>query len=350
MASLPTRRRYKFTNAPVVTTLAAPMSASDTSFTISVSTNWPASASENFWVTVGAGTTSEERILCSGTSGTTVTVATSGRGQDGTSASAHNQGDAVWVSWSATDADEANAHVSSSASSASINVHGLASGSSVVGTTDTQVLTNKQLTLPKVTGSSSGYTIIAGASGSPSNTLTLPTATGDLVSTGDTGTVTSTMIANGTIMNADINSSAAIDSAKLATTLSLKTFDACTISASGLANNGTISGGTVNPTNLLQNSIAVPLAFSSGRISITGNSANSRTASLTFPSSRFAQAPVVTANAQDSEFYCTVQNITSTGCDITIKRQDNAVFTTTVTVNVFAIQQTSSAYSTGTMQ
>ena len=48
-------------------------------------------------------------------------------------------------------------------------------------------------------------------------TITLPDISGIVVTTGDTGTVTSTMIANGAIVNADINASAAIDYSKLAT-------------------------------------------------------------------------------------------------------------------------------------
>jgi hypothetical protein len=48
-------------------------------------------------------------------------------------------------------------------------------------------------------------------------TITLPNTTGTVITTGDSGTVTSAMIANGTIVNADINASAAIDDTKLAT-------------------------------------------------------------------------------------------------------------------------------------
>jgi hypothetical protein len=47
-------------------------------------------------------------------------------------------------------------------------------------------------------------------------TITLPDVTGTVVTTGDTGSVTSTMIADGTIANADINASAAIAYSKLA--------------------------------------------------------------------------------------------------------------------------------------
>ena len=47
-------------------------------------------------------------------------------------------------------------------------------------------------------------------------TITLPNVTGTVITTGDTGTVTSTMIADGTIVNADINASAAIALTKLA--------------------------------------------------------------------------------------------------------------------------------------
>ena len=48
-----------------------------------------------------------------------------------------------------------------------------------------------------------------------SKTITLPNITGTVITTGDTGTVTSTMITDGTIVNADINASAAIAQSKL---------------------------------------------------------------------------------------------------------------------------------------
>jgi hypothetical protein len=46
-------------------------------------------------------------------------------------------------------------------------------------------------------------------------TLTLPNVTGTFVTTGDTGTVTSTMLLDGTILNADVNASAAIAGTKI---------------------------------------------------------------------------------------------------------------------------------------
>lgn len=46
-------------------------------------------------------------------------------------------------------------------------------------------------------------------------TITLPNVTGTVVTTGDTGSVTSTMIANGTIVDADVNASAAIAGTKV---------------------------------------------------------------------------------------------------------------------------------------
>jgi hypothetical protein len=56
-------------------------------------------------------------------------------------------------------------------------------------------------------------------------TILLPNVSGTVITTGDTGTVTSTMIADGTIVNADISGSAAIDQSKisgLSTSLGLK--------------------------------------------------------------------------------------------------------------------------------
>ena len=81
--------------------------------------------------------------------------------------------------------------------------------------------TGASITLPTVAsganyaGSTSGSTKLQ-ASAIASGTITLPAVTGTVVTTGDTGTVTSAMITDGTIVNADINASAAIALSKLA--------------------------------------------------------------------------------------------------------------------------------------
>jgi len=60
-------------------------------------------------------------------------------------------------------------------------------------------------------------TTIAVVDPTADRTITFPDTTGTVVTTGDTGTVTSAMIANGTIVDADVNASAAIALSKLAT-------------------------------------------------------------------------------------------------------------------------------------
>ena len=50
---------------------------------------------------------------------------------------------------------------------------------------------------------------------SADRTLTLPNVSGTVVTTGDTGTITSTMILDGTIVNGDISATAAIADTKL---------------------------------------------------------------------------------------------------------------------------------------
>lgn len=106
----------------------------------------------------------------------------------------------------------------------------------------TETFTNKTLTLPTIggtgatfNGSTSGTTVLKASAAAGTTTVTLPATTGTVVTTGDSGTVTSTMIANDTIVNADINSAAAIAITKLA---------ASTISGISLGNNlGTLTFG-----------------------------------------------------------------------------------------------------------
>jgi hypothetical protein len=96
-------------------------------------------------------------------------------------------------------------------------------GSEVVTLAASQTLTNKTLTFPiiggtgaRFNGSSTGTTTLLASAAAGTTTITLPATTGTVVTTGDTGTVTSTMILDGTIVNGDINSSAAIAITKLA--------------------------------------------------------------------------------------------------------------------------------------
>ena len=63
---------------------------------------------------------------------------------------------------------------------------------------------------------------------SASRTYTLPNVSGTIITTGDTGTVTSTMILDGTIVNDDINASAGIVDTKLGT---ISTADKVSLSA-----------------------------------------------------------------------------------------------------------------------
>ena len=118
------RREYKAGRPTTLTGGGLAIGATD--FTIASDTNWPTGADYPFWVTIDGGEPNEERILCLSRSGTSVTIVTtpsSGRGQDTTTESNHASGASVWPSWSATDADEANAHVN-----ATTGVHGLGVG------------------------------------------------------------------------------------------------------------------------------------------------------------------------------------------------------------------------------
>jgi hypothetical protein len=68
-----------------------------------------------------------------------------------------------------------------------------------------------------LSGATSGTVTLTPAATAGTTAITIPATAGTLVTTGDTGTVTSTMIADGTIVNGDINASAAIVDTKLAT-------------------------------------------------------------------------------------------------------------------------------------
>jgi hypothetical protein len=86
-----------------------------------------------------------------------------------------------------------------------------------------------------------------------------PVGTGTVVSTTDTGTVTSTMILDGTILNADVNASAAIVDTKLATIATGGKVSGTAITSGNISTSGSFtSTSTVTGTNLIPTGSGVP--------------------------------------------------------------------------------------------
>jgi hypothetical protein len=120
----------------------------------------------------------------------------------------------------------------------------------VVTNGGTQTLTNKTLTLPTFggtgvafNGSTSQTTTVRASAIAGNNTITLPTTTGTLVSTGDTGTVTSNMIADLNITNSDVSATAAIVYSKLNLTSSIINTD---IAANAGIDTGKLSANKIS--------------------------------------------------------------------------------------------------------
>ncbi len=138
----------------------------------------------------------------------------------------------------------------------------------------------QQVRFRETTANGTNYIAIqAPASVAADRTLTLPDVDGTLVSSGDTGTVTSTMIANGTIVDADISASAAIVDTKLATisTAGKVSNSATTATNANTASaivardgSGNFSAGTI--TAALTGNASTATTLQTGRtISLTGD-------------------------------------------------------------------------------
>jgi len=135
--------RREYSGNAAATTLTTSISNVTSTINIASATGWPTGAVGPFVTTLDAGTASEEKVLVLSRSGTALTVST--RGYDGTTATSHGLGASIIHSYSATDADEANALAAQVTTSGGTVVTTSSIPASVVTLTGTQALSNKTI-------------------------------------------------------------------------------------------------------------------------------------------------------------------------------------------------------------
>ena len=136
--------------------------------------------------------------------------------------------------------------------------------------------------------------------------ISLPDTTGTLVSTGDSGTVTSAMISDGTIQNSDVSNSAAIGLSKLATGALPS---GITVASSNIVN-GTIADADISSTaaitlsklgtGALPSGVTITSSGISGGVATTDIAAGALPNNVTVNSSNIVDGSIVNADISGS--------------------------------------------------
>jgi hypothetical protein len=306
----------KYSSRSQQTTLSGALTSSATTTTVvsgsSLLGGVTVSAGELFTVVIDPDTALEEIVDVSATSGNTLTIV---RAIDGSTGVAHSAGAIVRHMAIGRDYREANTHIEATTG------HG-ATGA-VVGTTNTQTLTNKTLTSPTITGTGAiagTFTgnltgNVTGSSGSTTGNAATATAlatartfqlTGDVEASGvtfdGTGNVSlTTVIGTGAIVNADVNASAAIDKTKISGT-AITAGDTGTVTSTMIAND-TIVNADVNT--------SAQIAYS--KINATNSIVNADiNASAAIALSKLATDPLARANHTGTQAASTITDLAST--------------------------------------
>ena len=225
-----TTRRYSSISQE--TTLTSALGSGDSTMVVASAaallTGITLTGTDTFTVVIDPDTALEEIvdvIYPSSTGSNTLTIQ---RNIDSSTAIGHSAGAKVRHMGIGRDFREANTHIENTTTA-----HGLTLAD-VVKTTDTGTVTSTMI----ATGT------IINADISPTAAIAATKISGTAVTQADTGTVTSTMIANGTIVDTDINSSAAIAKTKISGT-AITAADTGTVTSTMIAD-GTIVNGDIN--------------------------------------------------------------------------------------------------------
>ena len=152
------------------------------------------------------------------------------------------------------------------------------------------------------------------------NTITLPDRTGTVITSGDSGTVTSTMIANGTIVDADINASAAIALTKLGNGALPSGITLQSSQISGGVSPGDVAAGalpsnvTVASANIVDGSIVDADINSSAAIGLSKLGTGALPSGITVSNAATTATHLNTANAivaRDASGDFTANNVTA---------------------------------------
>jgi hypothetical protein len=259
----------KYSSRSQQTTLSASITSTDATATVVSGANLLASVtfspSGTFTVVIDPDTALEEIVDVTDRSGNTLTI-TRGVENSGTGV-AHSAGAVIRHMVTGRDLREANDHIENVTTAHGLTVADVitttntktltnktisAADNTLTGVatlTTTQTLTNKTLTSPTITGTGAiAGTFTGNLTGNVTGNVSGSAGSAGTVTNGvyttDTGTVTSTMIANDTIVNADINASAAIDKTKISGT-AITAGDTGTVTSTMILD-GTIVNADIN--------------------------------------------------------------------------------------------------------
>lgn len=382
-----------YSTSAVAARLTGRLLATDVQATVDQVTGWP---QPPFTLILDRDAASEEVATCTDITGLSIRLA---RGEDGTSALTHEIGGTVEHGISGRDLREPNVHVNTTG-----GVHGVSGA--LVGTTDVQVMEGKTFTSvdgsrpglvvrqggatagqlfdvqtgagtsvagfdvagklkatnAQVSGqlraASSGPTVIplvvVGDPGQSSDLVQVQSAGGvvgfrvdkdgnafapNLVQTtlNTTDIFTATLTATGLVKGANVQATGQVSGAGAAFSGSVQA------GFVNVSNNASVGGNLAVSGTLTYNGGNQIPRMSAGRATVTLSAANSSFTTVTFPTGRFTQAPVVTATvatgpAGGAKIVVRALNATTGGFSLYGMTADGSAVSLSVTVNWTAIQ------------